>query len=170
MCKHYCAIFIVYTFWLPHQLVLEHIEPWKIFVKRLCWTKWSNVWHTLLGLGLGIGLAISIWCQNKCNATPLYFYENCPTIWLLSYLDNSPPGQFPTIQVWVLMSEFNGCGPGARVLLGIVVPVGNRWVLFIYILWAVHCPSIGSCPKPDSYCKALRTVWSQPFTHSARGI
>ena len=37
----------------------------------------------------------------------------CKTTWV--YLDNSPPGQFPTEQVFVLLSCFTvGSGPGVE--------------------------------------------------------
>ena len=55
----------------------------------------------------------------------------------LSYPDNSPGGQFPTVQVLVLMSGlFRGSGPSGElswwgIVLGIVVLVGNCWALFL---------------------------------------
>ena len=55
----------------------------------------------------------------------------------MPYPDNSPGGQFPTVQVLVLMSGFiRGSGLSGElswwgIVLGIVVLVGNGWALLL---------------------------------------
>ena len=63
----------------------------------------------------------------------------------LQYPDNSPGGQFPTVQVLVLISGFfihrsvlvgnspKDCGPG------------GQWLGFIFIWWGIVL--MGSCPR-----------------------
>ena len=65
----------------------------------------------------------------------------------ISYPDNFPPGQFPNVQVlvliwWVVL--FRGSGSSGElswwgIVLGIVVPVGNGLALFFY--------QVGNCPS-----------------------
>ena len=60
-----------------------------------------------------------------------------------AYPDNSPGGQSPTIQVFVLMSDFiHGSGPSGElswwgIVRGIVVPEGNEW-LYFYLVGNCH--------------------------------
>ena len=118
------------------------------FVKRLSLlNKVKQCMAHTVRIRVGVMFSISIWCQNKCNATQLYFMKiallvGSYHIWTTPHQDNSPPGQLPTRTI----PHHTGLGPNEwvywlwswwGVVLGIVVPVGNRWVLFIYILWAV---------------------------------
>ena len=83
------------------------------------------------------------------NEVPQYMYISD----LLPYPDNSPPRQFPTVQVLVLTSWwvvlFRSSGPNGElswwgILLGIVGPVGNGWALF---LSCGELSLVGSCPR-----------------------
>ena len=66
----------------------------------------------------------------------------------VTYLDNSPPGQFPTLQVLGLVNGFTCLWwSWWGVVLGKVVVVGNSWALF---LLGGELSPVGSCPRTVS--------------------